>query len=113
MITLDGLKRLGAETEDGMARCLNKEDFYMKLVGMALEDEKFAMLRQAVEEKRLQEAFEYAHSLKGLLANVALTPVFEPVSAITEELRGGKETDYAPLLDEMDARRAEFLSLAD
>ena len=33
-------------------------------------------------------AFSAAHSLKGSVGNVALTPIYEPVCALTEALRG-------------------------
>ncbi len=46
MMTIDKLKELGADTADGLARCLNNEEFYMKLVGMAIKDDGFENLRK-------------------------------------------------------------------
>ena len=36
MLTIDNLKELGMDTAGGVARCVNNEDFYLKMVGMAL-----------------------------------------------------------------------------
>ena len=44
-------------------------------------------------------AFEAAHALKGVLGNLSLTPLYEPVQEITELLRNRTEMDYTPLLE--------------
>ena len=48
MITIEGLKALGADTDSGLVRCLNNEAFYLKLVKMALEDGNYEKLKEAV-----------------------------------------------------------------
>lgn len=111
MRTLDNLRELGALVDDGMERCLNNESLYLKLVGMSVEDEKYGLLRTAVEEKNLKKGFEYAHALKGMLANVALTNLLIPVEEITEALRHEEDIDYAPLLDKMDSELAKLRAL--
>ena len=47
MITVDALRAFGANTEEGLGRCLNNETFYLRLVGMALDDANFAKLEDA------------------------------------------------------------------
>ena len=37
MITVEKLKSFGADTEDGIARCLDDEGFYLMLVQSAVE----------------------------------------------------------------------------
>ena len=49
----------------------------------------------------LQAAFEEAHALKGVLGNLALTPIYNPVSEMTELLRARQNVDYSPYLAEM------------
>ena len=39
-----------------------------------------------------QGAFAAAHALKGSIGNVALTPIYEPICALTELLRGKDAT---------------------
>ena len=99
MITLDDLKELGADTATGIARCVNDEGFYLKMVGMALQDTNFEQLKEAVESGDLSTAFERAHALKGVMGNVALTSLFEPIAAMTEELRAGNDIDYTDYLN--------------
>ena len=80
MMTLDALKHYGANTAEGMGRCLNNESFYLKMVGMALADKNFDRLKEAVDAGDTHAAFAAAHSLKGSIGNVALTPIYEPRS---------------------------------
>ena len=64
------------------------EDFYLRLVDMALADENFEKLDRALSSHNSREAFEAAHALKGATGNLGLTPLFSPLSEITERLRG-------------------------
>ena len=52
-----------------------------------------------------------AHALKGVLGNLALTPIFKPVSEMTELLRTRTDTDYTPLYDEMKAQYDKLVAL--
>ena len=101
MITLDVLKEFGANTDEGMERCLNEEGFYLSLIPSALEKEGYLKIEDSIKAGKLDEAFEAAHALKGVLANLALSPILKPVSEITELLRARTETDYAPYLNSM------------
>lgn len=111
MITIDKLKAFGADTETGLARCLGKEDFYLKMVKMGLENQNFSLLEQALAEKNLEKAFELAHSLKGVIGNLALTPLYEIVCQLTELLREKTKTDYLPMLKKLLDLREELQNM--
>lgn len=101
MLTIDGLRAWGANVDEAMARCLNNETFYLTLVNKAIQDAGFDKLKEACEAGNLDEAFDAAHSLKGITANLALTPILRPVEQITELLRTRTVTDYGPLVREI------------
>lgn len=101
MLTIHGLRQFGANVEEGINRCMNDEEFYLELVEMALEDESFEKLSEAVKAKKWRDAFEAAHALKGVLANVALTPLYTQVSEMTELLRAEKDADYPTILGQI------------
>ena len=111
MLTIDNLRSLGANTDEGLARCLGKEDFYLRMVSMALADNGFEKLREAVTGGDLNEGFEIAHALKGVLSNVALTTLADPIAEITEELRARNEIDYSGLLDRIDEELQKYRAL--
>ena len=87
-MTIDDLRNFGANVDEGLARCFGNESFYLRLVGMGLSDANFDRLKAAMAAKNTAAAFEAAHALKGSIGNLALTPLFNPISALTELLRG-------------------------
>ncbi len=111
MFTIDQLKEYGADTETGLERCMKQPAFYLRLVGMVAKDEHLEQMKKAVEAGDLATGFEAAHALKGVLANLSLTPVLKPVSELTEYLRVQKEMDYAPLIAEAEREMNRLLEI--
>lgn len=100
MLSIDNLKEYGANIDDAMVRCMNREDFYIMLVGKVLADERLTQLEKQLSEKDLDAAFETAHALKGMYSNLSLDPLTKPISEMTELLRARTDTDYSALLCE-------------
>ena len=111
MLTLDSLRDFGANVDEGLVRCMNMEAFYLKLVGKAIEDKRIAQLEAQISAGDLDAAFETAHALKGMYANLSLTPLTEPISEMTELLRSRTPADYAPLLRGAKAQFEKLCSL--
>lgn len=88
MLTLEELRAYGADVDEGMARCFQNEAFYLRLVGMGLHDANFDRLREALASQDAATAFEAAHALKGSIGNLSLTPIYRPICALAELLRG-------------------------
>lgn len=103
-MTIDELKAYGANVSEGLRRCMDNESFYLRLVKMIPGDPNFQKLYDAVDGEDFDAAFEAAHALKGSTGNLSLTPIFAPVSEITELLRARTQTDYSALITEI--RRA-------
>lgn len=95
---IERIKSFGADIEAGLARCMNDRDFYLELVQEASAEDKFPELEAHLKTKDYKAAFSVAHSLKGVYANLALTPLLEPVVEMTELLRAETDTDYSELL---------------
>ena len=108
MLNMDTLRAFGADAEEGLRRCVNNEGLYFRLVNLTVKDPNFQALPEALAQGDLKAGFEAAHALKGVLANLSLTPILAPVVQITELLRGRVETDYQPYLDEIAAQRAKL-----
>ena len=101
MLSIDSLREFGADVEDGLKRCMNNEAFYLKLVARVPGDANFDKLRDATAAGDLDAAFVAAHTIKGIAGNLSLTPIAKPVIEITELLRDRKNTDYAPLTEQV------------
>ncbi len=113
MITIEKLRQFGADTAQGLGRCMNNEAFYLRLVNMGLDDAGFEKLENALNNGDRKAAFEAAHALKGVLGNLSLTPLYDTVSEMTELLRADKDADYPALLGEVLKKRGELKALRD
>lgn len=112
MITIQELNDFGANTKEGIARCINNEGFYLNMVNKSVKDfDKFDLLEAALRDGDLDTAFHHAHALKGVTGNLSLTPLYEPISEITELLRTHTEMDYTPLINTIMEREKAFLEL--
>ena len=101
VLTVEKLKTFGADTNEGLDRCMKNEAFYLRLVNMVLKDDTFGKLDASLEGGDFAAAFEAAHALKGTLGNLSLTPLYAPVSTLTERLRPKEPVEYADLLEEI------------
>ena len=111
MLTIDKLREYGADVDEGLARCMGMEDFYIGLVEKALADNRLPLLEQQIGECSFDAAFETVHALKGMYANLSLDPLTKPVSEMTELLRSRTETDYSSLITEAKMQFDKLCSL--
>lgn len=111
MTVLDSLKAAGADTEDGLKRCLGKEDFYLKMINLALKNENFELLGGALKTEDYVKSFELCHALKGVIANVSLTPLYDLISDLTEKLRACTGTVQVETGTPLEKRGEDFLEL--
>lgn len=84
---LENLKEFGVDVDGAVARFVGKKDLYIKFLVKFLQDTSFDGLRDSIEKQEYSQAFEYAHSLKGVCGNLNLSPLTEQVSELTEILR--------------------------
>ena len=111
MLTIEVLNDFGVNTKEGLTRCMNNEKFYFKMLKMGLASDQFEKLGAALDAGKLDEAFEAAHALKGVLGNLALTPIYTPLAEMTELLRAGKSEDYVTIYKPILELRNKLLAL--
>lgn len=112
-MTVEDLRIYGADVETGLQRCMNNESFYIRLVNMIPKDTNFVKLYDSIDAGDLDAAFEAAHAIKGSCGNLSLTPLYDPVSRITELLRGRTDTDYSALVSEIKAAYDNLVRICD
>lgn len=97
MITIESLRAFGADVDDGLARVMNNESFYLRMVNMVLADaSNFEKLKAAAQTGDTKAAFEAAHALKGMLSNVSLTPIYRPICEFSDTLKGHIDQPIPP-----------------
>ena len=112
MLTIEKLNDFGADTNDALERCMNNEQFYLMLVEKELNDDSLERLDSAINDGNLDEAFEIAHSLKGVLSNLSLTPLYDTIVEITELLRSRTEMDYSPYMEKAFSIKNSLIELS-
>ncbi len=98
---LKQLEAWGCDVHGAMERMLNDEEFYLGCLSSIQDDPNFSALKQALEKNELKSAFDYAHALKGVLANVGLTPMYQKTVEIVEPLRQGECSNLTEKADEL------------
>lgn len=92
------LEENGADVEMTLDRFMRNEDMYLRFLARFLEDQNYGNLEQNLKAGQYEEAYKYAHTLRGLSANLGLDPIQKAVYELLEELRGRKN-------EEVDAAR--------
>lgn len=78
----------GADVEGTLHRFMGNEALFSKFLLKFKDDTNYGGLMESLDRGNYEEAFKFAHTLKGVSANLGLDPICRPVSALTELLRG-------------------------
>ncbi len=96
------LEEWGCDVPGTMRRFLNDKNLYISCLNGVLEDNSFTRLGDALTNQNCKQAFEAAHNIKGFLANMGLTPMYNIAVKILEPLRNGDvaghEDNYKELM---------------
>ena len=80
----------GFDIVSARERFFGKREMCERYVIRFLEDPNYEEMIKAIREKDTQQAFHYAHTLKGVCANLSLWRMQDAVSGVVEGLRMGK-----------------------
>ncbi len=95
------LRKWQCDVDGAMERFLDDEELYTSCLYAVLDDPSFEGLGKALREHRIQEAFDHAHTLKGVLANMGLTPMYDLAVQIVEPLRAGTDENLLSPYEEL------------
>lgn len=79
-------EKMGSDFEE-FCDFIGSRSFAEKIVIKFLDDTSYYCFKKALNEENWKEAFLYAHSLKGVSANLYFKNLYKASSDITEELR--------------------------
>ncbi|MEF9983823.1 MAG: Hpt domain-containing protein [Oscillospiraceae bacterium] len=98
-IVLGKLSQWGCDVDGALERCVNDEEFYIDCLKSFMTDVNFEQLDFDLKNKDFVGAFEAAHSLKGVTANLGITPLFDSISVLVDRLRNGFYEDNEKYYD--------------
>lgn len=90
---------MGVEYQRVLDR-LHDETRIMRYLGLFLKDDQMSVLGKAFQQGQYSEAFEAAHTLKGVCLNLDLKPLSEACIPLVEALRNPQESDNCAQLYE-------------
>lgn len=92
------LESVGINVEEALERFSGVEDLYERFLKKFLYDPEFATLEKALSESDFETAFTACHTMKGVVGNLSIIPLYKLVFEETEYLRNGTDTAGAALL---------------
>lgn len=95
---LEELKGLGADVDDALNRFMNNEGLYKRMLAkLPLNIEKLEVL-SFIESGDTKTALENAHTLKGVMGNLSLTPLYKAYTDIVASFRADKPEEAKAIL---------------
>ncbi|MBP1583842.1 MAG: amino acid permease [Victivallales bacterium] len=108
------LKGIGCDIDGTLSSTfMGNEKFYLKMFAKLAGNTALERMHKALEAKDANALFEASHELKGVYANLGLTPLYEPCAEIVEIARAGGLDGVEELLEPLDALHSEVVSLAN
>lgn len=78
----------GADVETTVKRFMGNEGLYVKFLMKFQDDKNYESIQEHIAAGQYEAAFNDAHTLKGVSANLGLNPIYEGASKLVELLRG-------------------------
>lgn len=94
---LEELQKLGCNVEEGRRRLMQNDALYIRLLHHFPQVVEKCTLCENLEQQDYKSAFQAAHDMKGVTANLSLTPLYEGYSDMVSRLRAEK---YDGLMEE-------------
>lgn len=87
------LRNWGCDIDGAFARFLNDQDLYNECLNMFVVDENIKELKEHINDKDQKVPFVIVHTLKGVVGNLGITPLYESLVTLCDSLRN---SEYDP-----------------
>ncbi len=94
---LETLYEMGADVPGALNRFIDNAELYKKFLRKFPEDGSFPGLMANLSEDKVKDAFYFAHTLKGVAANLGFVNLTDVLHPVVEDLRVGKPADPAQI----------------
>lgn len=112
-ITIDALAAYGADIEGTLARFLDDRELYCECVITFKNDPSFELLGKQISEGDFVNAYETAHCLKGVSANLGLLPLLHPITALSDQFKNGDYSNPELLYKNVMTEYDRFVAIFD
>lgn len=98
MSMLDELKEMGVNIEDALQRFMNNSALYEKMLGKLVKNVREIEVLPSIEAGDYNAACDKAHTLKGVMGNLSITPLYKSYTQIVNLLRENNPDEAKTLL---------------
>ncbi len=77
----------GVNYNEGLKRFSGNKELYEKYLVKFFEDSSISGLKECIQKGRYDEAFKYAHTMKGISGNLSLTNIYFCCCELVKALR--------------------------
>ncbi len=99
---IERLTAEGCDIKRALECFLNDESIYEEFYKQLIDDEAFGRLGDSIKSGDVSEAYNNAHSLKGTIGNMGITPMYKLICKMSDQLKAnsfeGISDDYEQLL---------------
>lgn len=100
MSFMEELKQLGVNVDEALERFMNNTSLYERMLGKLIDAVNSTEVMPAFEAQDLETALTNAHTLKGVMGNLSITPLYNAYSDIVRLLRENKPEQARKVLEE-------------
>lgn len=97
---IEELKEAGINTDEALKRFMNNEALYEKMLRKLPNSMNGKQVLEKIDADDVNGAIETAHTLKGVLGNLSITPLFEAYTDIVTLLRQDKPQEARKIVED-------------
>lgn len=100
MSMLDELKALDVNVDEALQRFMNKAELYEKMLKKLPPMMNGKQVLEAIGAGNIDGAIETAHTMKGVLGNLSVTPLYQAYTDIVALLRSNEPDEAKKILED-------------
>ncbi len=105
---IQALQEWGCDTGAALERFDQDKDLYVECLKIFATDENFTLLKNALVDDKVEEAFNAAHALKGVSGNLSLGNLYQNICSVSDALKIGDLATAKIAFEDMVRSKEEY-----
>lgn len=113
MSLMEELKDLGVDIDGGLKRFMNNSSLYERMLKKLVSTVNGLEVMPSLKAGDIDKAIENAHTLKGVMGNLSVTPLYEAYTKIVDLLRKNNSEEAEEILEKALPIQKDILDCID
>jgi hypothetical protein len=101
----------GVDVDEALHRFMNKDELFVRFMKEYLDDNNLEMLKRSIADENAGDAFNYAHTLKGVAGNLSMKSILHYLLPAVEILRAGSLDGLGTYIDGVTKANDQIISV--